>query len=349
MSGTSSIEDRIKHVITASPALMVLVAASVLIRGRRVLLPNRQAVENLAGVRAEDGIPLHTETHGLADASVTVVFAHGFASDAQEFRFQRQALERHARVVLFDQRGHGRSGWGSSRSATMDQLGRDLGKVIDQQASAGPILLVGHSMGGMAVLSLAGQRPGLFEQRVVGVGLLSTAAGHLTRMEMPDPLARVASRTGLAAVTAWSLWLLAPIIDRIAPFRRSWGRGWLLTKLFGEDRPSPEILSAVQKTWARTQQSVVSAFYPAMVAYNRSDSLGVLRRVPALVLAGDQDQVIPWRRGEHLARALGHSTRLVVVPGAGHMVNLTHPEIVNTALIALLDQAHPQSFQDDTR
>lgn len=57
-----------------------------------MLLPARQAVENLAGVRAEDGIPLHTEPHGLAGASVTAVFAHGFVSDAQEIRFQRQAL-----------------------------------------------------------------------------------------------------------------------------------------------------------------------------------------------------------------------------------------------------------------
>ncbi|MFI7585369.1 hypothetical protein ACH9DO_16490 [Kocuria sp. M1N1S27] len=39
----------------------------------------------------------------------------------------------------------------------------------------------------------------------------------------------------------------------------------MLTRLFGEDRPSPEILSTVQGTWARPQQSVVSAFYPAMV------------------------------------------------------------------------------------
>ncbi|MFI7585370.1 alpha/beta fold hydrolase [Kocuria sp. M1N1S27] len=70
--------------------------------------------------------------------------------------------------------------------------------------------------------------------------------------------------------------------------------------------------------------------------------------MPALVLAGDQDQVIPWRRGEHLARALGHNTCLVVVPGAGHRVDLTHPEIVNTALIDLLDEAQLETSQGAT-
>lgn len=345
MGDTCSIGGRRKRVTAMALVLAGMATAGVLARGRRVLFGTPRVVEGRAGVRADDGVQLRTESLGPEEAPVTVVFAHGFASDAREFRYQCRVLGRRARVVLFDQRGHGRSGWGSYRSATMERLGRDLGEVVAQQAGGGPILLVGHSMGGMAVMSLAGQCPGLFEHRVVGVGLLSTAAGQLTRTEMPDRLARAAVRTGSARVAAWSLWFLAPVIDWVAPFRRPWGRRWLVKKLFGDGRPSPAVLSAVQDTWVHTRQSVVSAFYPAMVSYNRTDSLAVLRRIPVLVLTGDHDQVIPWRRGEHLAEAIGHNARLVVVPGAGHMVTLTHPEAVNAALTELLDQVEPRTGQ----
>ncbi|MFI7744809.1 alpha/beta fold hydrolase [Kocuria rhizosphaericola] len=304
----------------------------------RFLVPASRPADGPAGVRTDDGVELWTEVLGRADGPVTVVFAHGFASHAQEFRYQCEALERRARVVVFDQRGHGRSGWGTYRSATIDRLGRDLGQVIDQQTGEGPIVLVGHSMGGMAVISLAGQRPEIFGGRITGVALLSTAAGHLPKMEMPDRVAHVAVRAGLAQAAAWSLWLLAPAIDRVAPFRRSWGRRWLLKQLFGDDRPSPEVFSAVQDTLTRTQQSVVSAFYPAMVAYNRTDSLSVFRRIPTLVLTGDRDRTIPWQRGQHLAETIGDGARFVSVPGAGHMVNLTHAQAVNDALAELLDR-----------
>lgn len=325
---------------TTAPWVLLSGAAVAALGGAvRFLLPVSRTAEGPAGVRTDDGVELWTETLGRADAPVTVVFAHGFASGAQEFRYQCQVLERRARVVVFDQRGHGRSGWGTYRSATIDRLGQDLGEVIDQQAGEGPLVLVGHSMGGMAVISLAGQRPELFGSRITGVALLCTAAGHLPKTEMPDPVAHVAVRAGLAQGAAWALWLFAPAIDRVAPFRRPWGRRWLLQQLFGDDRPSPEVFSAVQDTLARTQQSVVSAFYPAMVAYNRTGSLDVFRRIPTLVLTGDRDRTIPWQRGKFLAETIGDGTRFVSVPGAGHMVNLTHPQAVNDALAELLDRA----------
>ncbi|WP_152683452.1 alpha/beta fold hydrolase [Kocuria sp. SM24M-10] len=324
---------------TTAPWVLLSGAAVAALSGAvRFLIPVSRTADGPAGVRTDDGVELWTETLGRADAPVTVVFAHGFASGAQEFRYQCQALERRARVVIFDQRGHGRSGWRTYRSASIGRLGQDLGEVIDQQAGEGPIVLVGHSMGGMAVISLAGQRPELFGGRITGVALLSTAAGHLPRMEMPDRVAHVAVRAGLAQAAAWSLWLLAPVIDRVAPFRRPWGRRWLLKQLFGDDPPSPEVFSGVQDTLARTQQSVVSAFYPAMVAYHRTDSLSVFRRIPTLVLTGDRDRTIPWQRGKFLAETIGDRTRFVSVPGAGHMVNLTHPQAVNDALAELLDR-----------
>src|SRR3954465_7808483 len=130
-------------------------------------------------VTTDDGIPLHVEGDGAADAPLTVVFSHGFTARLAEWELQRAALRDRARLVLWDQRGHGRSGWTKLTDATIDRTGRDLGEVLDAVAPTGPVVLAGHSMGGMSIMALARQRPELFGPRVVGVFLLATSAGGL--------------------------------------------------------------------------------------------------------------------------------------------------------------------------
>ena len=111
-------------------------------------------------VTTDDGVPLHVEVDGDEDAPLTVVFSHGFTARLAEWELQRAALRDRARLVLWDQRGHGRSGWTQLTDATIDRTGRDLGQVLDAVAPTGPVVLAGHSMGGMSILALARQRPG---------------------------------------------------------------------------------------------------------------------------------------------------------------------------------------------
>jgi pimeloyl-ACP methyl ester carboxylesterase len=122
-------------------------------------------------VITEDGIALSAEEVDPADGgkpALTAVFVHGFALDRRSWHFQRASLARltepRVRQVLYDQRSHGRSGRANEASSTIDQLGRDLGEVLDELD--GPFVLVGHSMGGMTIMALAEQRPELFEEQV---------------------------------------------------------------------------------------------------------------------------------------------------------------------------------------
>jgi hypothetical protein len=130
-------------------------------------------------VTTDDGIPLHVEVDGDLKAPLTVVFSHGFTARLVEWDLQRAAVRDRARVVLWDQRGHGRSGWTKLTKATIDRTGRDLGEVLDATTPTGPVVLAGHSMGGMSILALARQRPELFGDRIVGVFLPATSAGGL--------------------------------------------------------------------------------------------------------------------------------------------------------------------------
>jgi pimeloyl-ACP methyl ester carboxylesterase len=80
---------------------------------------------------------------------------------------------------------------------------------------------------------------------------------------------------------------------------------------------------------------VIAEFYPALVGLDESGALEPLRRVPALVLTGDKDKMIPMAHSELIAERLG-TAEFVVVPDAGHLVPLEHPEQVTRALAGLI-------------
>ena len=128
---------------------------------------------------------LHATVDGRGGAPVTVVMAHGWTlaqaawDDVAELLTPRVAAGE-LRVVRYDQRGHGRSTWGRGRRSPSTSSARTSRVVLDQLAPTGPVVLAGHSMGGMTIMALAAARPELFGDRVRGVALVSTAAGDLT-------------------------------------------------------------------------------------------------------------------------------------------------------------------------
>src|SRR6476646_4849106 len=127
-------------------------------------------------VIADDGVPLHVEIDeaDTPGSPLTVVFVHGYALNLDCWHFQRAAYRGLVRTVFYDQRSHGRSGRSTEDHANIEQLGHDLLSVLDAAVPEGPIVLVGHSMGGMTVVALAEEYPELFGDRIVGVGLVGT-------------------------------------------------------------------------------------------------------------------------------------------------------------------------------
>lgn len=287
------------------------------------------------GVHTDDGVLLHVEVDGPVEAPLTVVFTHGFSVDMDEHAAQRSFLRDDFRLVFFDHRGHGRSGWGGHQLNTIPQLGRDLGRVIDECSGRGPVVIVGHSLGGMALMALARSRPELFGSRVVGAALLSTSAGRLT-LGLPPGVARIVFESGLLRALLLLVWFVAPLTDRLTPLRTRIGRRVFRDRLFGADPPPQHLVTQLAEKWTNTSRSVAAAFYPQMVGHDTSPSLSVLAEIPVLVLTGDADTTISPRHSDRIATALGSRARLVRVPRAGHMVNMTHASAVNEELLGLL-------------
>ena len=287
---------------------------------RRVVLP--------------DGVSLHAEVvepdgfrRGI---DPTFVFAHGFALNSAAWHYQRRDLDGLGRMVFYDQRSHGRSDRAPDGSHTIDQLGRDLAAVIADTAPAGPVILVGHSMGGMTVMSLIEQHPDLVGRRVVGAALLATSPGQMNTVTLGLPKSAATLMHRYAETAAGVMGAQQPLIDPVRS--RSTDLSYLLTKIYSFGGwTSPSMTRFVHDMNAATPADVLAEFIPTLVQHDKMESLEVLRAVPTLVLVGDGDLLTPVSHSEEILRKVP-TADFVVVPESGHMVILERHADVNYRL-----------------
>jgi pimeloyl-ACP methyl ester carboxylesterase len=336
--------------IVAASAGAVIAAEKIAV-GRIRLRPDPAALEAFGTLRgrpaeivADDGVILHAEICGREDAPVTIVFCHGYTLSQDVWHYQRLGLEADARLVFWDQRSHGRSGRASAGQVSISRLGRDLAAVLTACAPGpGPVVLVGHSMGGMTIMALAAAQPELFTTKVIGVVLISTTA-HLVDATswLPAPLRPVARLAGPAVLRGSSRGRRAALVERL---REAGGDlAFLSTRFiaFGDPDVSPTVVDFLERVIRATPVDVIADFYLALLAHDERAALPVLGTVPTVVITGQDDRLIPAEQTAELAAAIP-GARLVRVPEAGHVVILERPEIVTeeiSDLVALaLDDA----------
>jgi pimeloyl-ACP methyl ester carboxylesterase len=125
-------------------------------------------------ITTPDGTRLAVSASGPADAP-RIVLVHGLSLAQEIWTAQRRALETTYRVVTLDIRGHGASDDAAAGDYDASAIGSDVTAVLDAERGH-PCVVVGHSMGGMAVLAGLGDRPDLVGEQVAGVVLVNTAA-----------------------------------------------------------------------------------------------------------------------------------------------------------------------------
>jgi pimeloyl-ACP methyl ester carboxylesterase len=280
-----------------------------------------------------DGVDLHVEVLE-ADSEprdLTIVFVHGFCLDMGTFHFQRRAFDGQYRMVFYDQPGHGRSGRLKEGEYTLEALGAGLASVLDATVPTGRILLVGHSMGGMTIMALAEHAPHLFVERVAGVVLVSTSAGKLDQVTfgLPEMVARF--RHPLMPLVRNAGKITVSMVDRGR--KASTDLAWLLTRRygFGTQRPSPALVSYVEKMNSATSAEVIARYLRTLYTHARLLALAALREVPVLVVCGDADVLTPLAHSEEIVAALPDA-EMVVVENGGHVVLLECADEVNEAL-----------------
>ncbi|HET7761673.1 MAG TPA: alpha/beta hydrolase [Phycicoccus sp.] len=299
-------------------------------------------------VTADDGVALHVEIDApetasrgrrhLAGRTPTVVLVHGFALSMESWVLQRRALIHEGfRVVAYDQRGHGRSGLPDLASCTVAQLGRDLAAVLRATCPAGPVVLVGHSMGGMTIMSFAGQHPDVVRDRVLAVALVSTSPGgnEVTEFGLGATAGRVVGSFGPGVLTRLSRH--AGPINLLRRMGKTVQDAVVERWAFGSP-VAPALVDHVADMIFGTSFDVMAAFLPDIDDLDIGADVAALTGVETLVMNGARDLITPASHSEEIVRLLPGAEH-VVVENAGHILMLEHDELVTQQLLMLIARA----------
>jgi pimeloyl-ACP methyl ester carboxylesterase len=283
-------------------------------------------------VTTADGLALVTRQIGPEVADMTVILLHGLLGDRDSWRRQTSYLtSRHPdiRVIAYDQRGHGRSGRDCALSNTLGQLARDLDAVIDATTPTGHLVLVGHSMGAMTILQYLQHHQSRNTDRITGVGLIATAAADITRHGLGRLLATRLAGAAYALATHIPASADAVRITAVRATEPIWR---LVTK------KAPTLAALINAP----QLPIVAGFLDSISHFDGTAAYRALRRTPTLIMCGAVDRVTPLHHSAAIAAAVS-AAEFVDVPGAGHMLMLHRPDVVNDRLDDLLERARRET------
>lgn len=257
-----------------------------------------------------------------------LVLSHGWLCTGQVWQRQVAALRDRVRVITYDQPAHGRSTGPVDRELSLDVLGDALMTVVRQATDPGPIVLGGHSLGGMAILNAFRRHGPELEQRVAGVVLISTtstATGAPGVFEMGiRRMARL--ERPLRRVTPWLRrpWSLR-VLDRVTGTpsdlmfliaRGSQGRAF-----------DPRIAANGLAMFYENSSDAVFAWLDTLMTLDEDAGLDIAARHPLTLVVGTNDRLTPHLLTRRMADRC--DAELVELPGVGHVTLLEASDVVN--------------------
>lgn len=303
-------------------------------------------------VPASDGLVLHAEINEpegwTPDTGPTVVLVHGFVLNLSSWVHQRRALvDAGYRVVCYDQRNHGISEVGDLAHCTIDQLGKDLRAIVDATTPEGQFVLVGHSMGGMTIMSFAGRYPELTRDRLAGAALIATSAGgdSLVQLGLGATFDRIIAKLGPGFLGG--LGKREGVWGSLRAAGRAVENHFVQKYAFGTEMPR-EMLRAVATMVFGTRLDTIGAFLPQLDELDVRETLPGLVETPVLIVAGSKDVLTPPPHSEALAEALPAAEH-IVVPGVGHLLQLERPGPVTEAVFGLLERPRGVDAERDAQ
>ncbi|MFK4224141.1 alpha/beta fold hydrolase [Streptomyces sp. NPDC019890] len=268
-----------------------------------------------------DGSQIHVEVHG-PDGAPAVVLAHGWTCSTEFWAAQIRELAGDHRVVVYDQRGHGRT---PATAVGTDVLADDLEAVLGAALSPGEkAVLAGHSMGGMTLMAASGRAA--FTEHAASVLLCSTGSSRLIdeSLILPMRAGRLRTRlTGLILGARAPLGPVTPLSKRILKYAT-----------MGPGSAPERVAECARIVHACPRMSRVT--WSQVLAGLDLDAGVRELRVPTVVLSGTADRLTPIVHARRLAAALPQCLELVELDGMGHMTPVEAPEAVTAKIRELV-------------
>jgi len=271
----------------------------------------------MSTITTQDGTQIYYKDWGDKSAQ-PVVFSHGWPLSADDWDTQMLYFLQHGyRVIAHDRRGHGRSSQGST-GHDMDHYADDLA-ALTQALDLRKAIHVGHSTGGGEVARYISRHG---SKRVAKAVLISA---------VPPLMAKTAANPNGVPMD-----VLDGIRAAVATNRPQFFKDFTLP-FYGFNRAGAKVSEGIRDHWwQQGMMGSIQAHYDGVKAFSETDFTEDLKKidVPALVMHGDDDQVVPIAISSVLtAKLIPHAT-LKVYPGLPHGMCATNADLINPDLLA---------------
>jgi pimeloyl-ACP methyl ester carboxylesterase len=277
-----------------------------------------------------DGTVLQAEVYGPADGP-TIVMTHGWGVNSTEWYYAKTQLADRYRLILWDLPGLGKSTRPDDNNWSLEKMAHDLNTVV-AQLGGGPVTLLGHSIGGMIILTYCRLFPEALGRRVSRLVLVHTTHTNPVKTTSMSGLYTAIQKPVLEPLCYLMIWL-APLV---------WVMNWM-SYLNGSLHRSTERDSFSGRE-TRGQLDFATRFLPkawpgvlarGMLAMFRYDATATLRSIPipTLVVAGDQDGTTKPEASAFMAQSIPKGTMATLQP-AKHMGHMEH----HSRFVTLVDE-----------
>ena len=326
----------------AAGAAAGFVAERAVVRGR--LVPKMEPAEvplgsiegALTTITGPKGMTVAVESYGPVDAP-QLVLAHGWVCTGRAWHEQVLRLADRYRVITYDQPGHGRTSSPPSSDYSIDLLGDTLAAVLREATRPGPVVVAGHSLGGMTLLNAARRYPKDVDARLAGAVLVST-----TSSARSDKLSLELGIRTMARLDRGIRRLVPALKDPrvISTTERVWSATSDLSFLVarwtavGPDT-DPQIVAFTQDMALNSGFEVVVGLVEVVLSVDEDLGLDALRDVPTTLVVGSHDRLTPATLTRRMAER--SSAGVVELEGVGHMSLLEAGEDLAEVLRRHLD------------
>lgn len=307
-----------------------------IVRGRLVpeLQPSEVPLGSIGGevrtLEGPRGVRIVVESYGPAGGP-TLVLSHGWVCTGRAWHEQVMRLKDHVRIVTYDQPGHARTSPPEDGSYDIDLLGDTLRAVLEQATRPGPVVVAGHSMGGMTILNAA-RRHADVRDRLTGAVLLSTTSSARSERLTLETGIRMAARLD-RAIRRLVPTLRDPRVVRGAErvYTSTSDLSFLLSRWTGVGPDAtPEVVAFTQEMLLASGFDVVAGLVEPILGVDEDAGLDALADVPTTLVVGSHDRLTPATLTRRMAER-SHAG-VVELDRVGHMSLLEAGEEVTEVL-----------------
>jgi pimeloyl-ACP methyl ester carboxylesterase len=289
-----------------------------------------------------DGARLHVETYGR-DSGPTILFTHGWSLDSTAWYYAKEALGGSYRLVVWDLPGLGKSTAPTNGDFRIEKMASDLEAVLAAAAPSGPVMLVGHSIGGMITQTFCRLFPERLGQHVTAIALVHTTYTNPLRTAWLAPLWSALETPLIVPLNYLTIWL-APLawVSNMQSYLN--GTMHIITRFasFAGDQTWGQVnygswLAAI--AWPGT----VARGNLAMLEFDEQQTLPHIS-VPVLVIGGEHDRMTQRFAADRIDATAPHSVEATIP--AGHLGFWEKHERVNEYLAEFAAQHLPTTPLD---